>query len=248
LHQIGLGYALRSAVPVRDTSPTRATAKCSVSTQWHAYRMSRGRCECCERPNIELMVARVPNGLPSTPRFCGDCIRHLGDSPGRVKQRELDHLAVWRTELRTQLAARDALRTQQATSFQAEIDRLKHEMDSRPVRVVVENVDQQEVDAALTQKANAYNRRDVAMQALTRLHSRHYAVETRLVTVDFLTLSATSSRSWTGIRSCVTGKDQNSRARAGRSHMLPRGHPGIIDEVWESTSAAQDTRWRLSSG
>lgn len=110
----------------------------------------------------------------------------------------------------------------------------QEELDQRPVRVVAENLDQDAVNTA-HQRADAARRsRDWAYVDLARLHMLHFETSSG---------KCRCGKAWERCEEAVIldqskplrrwERAEHERRRAGDVHMLPPGHPGVVDARWD---------------
>lgn len=195
-----------------------------------------GGCICCHRTNAIFGPTRLPDGLPTSgaPAVCGRCTRHLGDHPTIVKKRELEHFELWAVDAAE--AAQETARQHAAAvgQVQERVDELLAELEARPVRVVVENPEQEKIDQAYQERQTAYAVRDRAFRVLSAVHLIHHDV------------GGDECSCGTPVRECPVAQEvdgnrafkgwerkQWERKRDGLPHLLPAGHPGVIDYRWE---------------
>lgn len=195
-----------------------------------------GACTCCHRTNAIFGPTRVPDGLPTSgaPAVCGRCTRHLGDHPTLVKKREKEHFELWAVDASE--AAEEAARQQEAAvaRVQSHVDELQAELQARPVRVVIENPGQEKIDQAYQDRQKAFALRDRAFRVLSAVHLLHHDV------------GGDECSCGTSLRECSVAQEvdgnhalkgwerkQWERKRDGLPHLLPAGHPGVIDYRWE---------------
>lgn len=175
---------------------------------------------------------RVPDGLPAANRVCGVCTKHLGQQPAVTAKRERQHFELWQEDHHDRLQTAGDAHRREVAALEATIAGLRRELDERPTRIVRENLDQQTVDHALGEKAKAYHSRDKAFQALSAVSLDHRAASggrcscgrrhpctTADVVAGVRALKGWERRQW-------------ERHRRYEAHMLPPGHPGVVDPRW----------------
>lgn len=195
-----------------------------------------GACTCCHRTNAIFGPTRIPDGLPTSraPSVCGRCTRHLGEHATIVKKREQEHFELWATDAAEEAEEAERQQVRAVASVQARVDELRAELDARPVRVVIENVDQPAMDKAFQERQQAYAMRDRAFRVLSAVHLLHHDV------------GGDECACGTSLRECPVAHEvdgnralkgwerrQWQRKRDGLSHQLPPAHPGVIDYRWE---------------
>lgn len=179
--------------------------------------------------------------------ICKGCLRHQGEAPSKLRQRDTDHRGLWRSELgvlREDLATSRATATERAAESRrllrvckAENETLRQSVreglsDASPGDVQAIMRDQVVKDAQ-DQRDAGYRARDRAYRALwavDELHHRESVHDTRcscgqastscrvLVAVE---LDVEDLRRWE--------RTQRERAREGKPHGLPHDHPNYRD-------------------
>ncbi|MFI0352835.1 hypothetical protein [Actinomadura sp. 9N407] len=196
-------------------------------------------CECCKNPNAIFQAPKVPDGLPArSTTLCGVCMRHWGDSPRLVKQRDIDHHGIWQDELE-QLKEHHADEVEELqaiiTDLRNEVRRKQELLDSRPTRIVEKNLDQETVDAALADQWRAYRARDWAFIRLCEVHVLHRDVGDGDCKCGKKISRCKEAGVVDGYRQLKTWEERELlRQRQGLSHKLPDDHPGVISHRWSS--------------
>lgn len=191
-------------------------------------------CRCCETPDAIYGPARAPDGLPTAAIVCGLCSKHQGSHEFDLKKKDRVHKEMWAESKREALEDLTETYDAKLAAKDAEIERLEHELASRPIQVVTENLDLAVVAEAHGKAQSAYRSRDSAFRQLTRVHMLHH--ETRAgfcrcgKPIDDCEIAALVE----GSRALRTWEWVNAeRRRKGQVHSLPRDHPGIVDARWD---------------
>ena len=189
-----------------------------------------GPCECCGRQNAILGPVRAPDGLPAANRICAICLRHLGDVASIARRREAQHAKMWAEDQREALEALEERHGRVLASLQQQVAQLQQTLDDRPERVVVQNLDLQEVRAAHDARDAAYRSRDTAYQALCELRLLHHETGDGQCRcgrrVDRCDVAGIVDR-YPALR--LWEDKQAEFLRRGLPHLLPDGHPAVLD-------------------
>jgi hypothetical protein len=141
---------------------------------------------------------------------------------------------MWREDKRETVDNATKQTQRKVAGLEETIRQLRSELEERPVQVVFKNLDQEDVDAAHEAARRAYRSRDRAFLDLTRVHMLHFetaAARCRcgksLEQCEEATIVDTSTalRGWE--------RNHNERRRRGDPHLLPQGHPGVVDARWD---------------
>lgn len=189
-----------------------------------------GPCECCRRQKAILGPVRAPNGLPAANRICAICLRHLGDTTSTARRREAQHAEMWAEDQRDALAAQADQHARVVTRLEEQARQLQQTLDDRPERVVVQNLDLQEVRAAQEARDAAFRSRDTAFQALSELRLLHHDTGEGQCRcgkrLDRCDVAAVVDR-YPALRAWE--EKQAEFLRRGLPHLLPNGHPAVLD-------------------
>lgn len=198
-------------------------------------------CRCCERPKAAYAERKVPHDLPAAQIVCDLCARHQGSHPSEQQRRDRLHIEMWQEEMREALEARDEKHSTEIARCHERMDELNQELSERPIQVVETNLDAEHIQQVETEADRAFRSRDQAYIRLARLHMLHYDVD------------GEKCRCGAGIDSCPVAavvdtfrglhfweRRQADRRRSNRDHLLPKGHPGVIDARWDPD---EDDRW-----
>ncbi|WP_131732751.1 hypothetical protein [Actinomadura formosensis] len=176
--------------------------------------------------------------MPAKASVCGICARHLGDSPTKVKRREAEHFEQWQydAQLVEEAHADEVDRLNIVIAdLQAAVERKQKELDSRPFRTVIENLDQATVDDALDRCDRAYRARDSTFSALSEVRLLHHDIgdgqcqcgrRVKICKIAVLVDGYRALEAWEA--------NQWRRKQHGLHHLLPMGHPGVINPRWSS--------------
>lgn len=220
LHELGCVTArsASSTVPGEYVSQLRHGPRESETTAGARERLrdqrpgeERGFCWCCQRDGLPLAPLKLPGGLPAanTPRKCRSCVDHTKSAPSEVVAKE-----------HRQMARTDAV-------LIAQIGELRSELENRPIKTVVQNLDQEVVDEAHRQCSAAMGSRDRAFRELLAIKLLHQARPDLSRCTCGLSLSACKTR--TLVDDFAPLRDweakQRERLRRGEQHYLPEGHP-----------------------
>ena len=105
-------------------------------------------CRCCELDDAIFGPQRSFNDLPMAAIVCGICSRHQRSLPVDLKRRDRDHREMWMESKRYSLEVAIDEHAREVAQLQSEIATLQEELDTRPVQVVVENLDLEVVSEA----------------------------------------------------------------------------------------------------
>lgn len=190
-------------------------------------------CECCWRSwDVAPRPVRTAGnsaGLPGAgPAVCADCTRHMGNDGSTAIRRDRQHVELWANTATALLEERDADHTREVARFQAEIAGRDKQLADRPERVVYQNLDQQTVWEAEEQRDHAFRSRDQAFRTLTEIRLLHREADggscrcgTRGCPVFEILGGYRALESWEA--------KQIERMKKGRDHLLPPGHPAVLD-------------------
>ena len=193
----------------------------------------RGRCECCLLVRAQLAPTKAPDGLPSTPRFCPDCLGHLSSSR-EAARRDRAHFELYAASADERVAEVERVRHVEATGFAERLALMQQELDERPVRVVTENLDKVEIDQALAERTAALRSRDWAFHDLSSIRLLHRPAGVKcscgLEVNSCRTLKYFVSSEGAHLDSWETS--QGKRVAQGLESRLPDGHPARYDRSW----------------
>lgn len=196
--------------------------------------LGSGPCRCCGLTDALFGPRRSFNNLPTAAIVCDLCAHHQGSHEADQSRRSRGHLEMWREHELHAIEQLTECHQDAVAALEGRLRAAQEELERRPVRVVNQNLDQEEVNAAHEAEEAAYRSRDWAYVDLARLHMLHFEASggkcrcgkawERCQEGAILDLSK-SLRRWE--------RAQADRQRRGDVHMLPQGHPGIVDARWD---------------
>jgi hypothetical protein len=194
----------------------------------------RGYCECCRLDGRYLADPKAPDGLPASTRICGLCIKHLGSGPSAVSRRDRQHQEIYAEEARYAIELADEAHAAEAERLQKRIQELEEELATRPVRIVTENLDLEHVQDAERQRDQAFRSRDTAFRALAEVHMLHFSRDSKRCSCGIAYIHCKVAQIVDQYEALARWeRRQAERRRQDLDHLLPPGHPGIIDATWE---------------
>lgn len=191
-------------------------------------------CKCCQLEDAIFGPQRSFNDLPMALIVCNLCSRHQRSLPADLIKRDREHCEMWAESKRYALEDLTERHEKEIARLEAHVETLQEELDNRPVQVVTENLDIEEVQQAHEDAETAYHKREHAFLQLTRIHMLHYeaqvgkcrcGIPTEECDVAWIVDNFRALKNWE--------HNQTARRRQGRDHMLPANHPGIIDARWD---------------
>jgi hypothetical protein len=144
-------------------------------------------------------------------------------------ERDRMHIDLWRSLSRAQ----EHDHSTQVERLQGRISELEQELRDRPKEIVERYVDRQELEDARAEANRAFRSRENAWQALCMIHLLHHEREPGRcrcgLRLDRCEIAQIVDR-YPGLEKWV--KEQYRRLQIGDDHMLPDGHPALIDPHW----------------
>jgi hypothetical protein len=171
-------------------------------------------CPCCRLNSVSVR------------RVCSGCELHQGNTGIKIQQRDRDHVTAWKRE-----QAKWGAQAQRATQrLEDELEKMRIELEARPIHVVHENLDAETVAEAESSRDAAYRSRDMTMQILCQvrlLHQERIQGEctcgksrSKCKTADIVTEFEALDKWET---------KQIKRMRQNLDHLLPDNHPAVLD-------------------
>lgn len=191
-------------------------------------------CRCCGLETALFGPPRMFNGLPAAAIVCDLCARHQGSHQSELRKRDRDHVEMWREDKREAVTALVERHERTVAGLQETIRELQTTLDERPVQVVYQNLDQEEVDQAHQHARRAYRSRDRAFLDLTRIHLLHFELSAGRCRCG-KPLDRCEEAAIVDTAKALRGREHHhaERRRQGKPHLLPHGHPGIVDARWD---------------
>jgi hypothetical protein len=202
-------------------------------------------CPCCKSANAQFARPKVPDGLPAKVTICGICTRHLGDGPRTRDQREREHFEQWQEDIELlkqrhadELAARDGL----VAELRTKIANLERELRTRPVQVVRENLDQQTVDQAKSDRDAAFRARDAAYRLVAEFRRLHHDTGKGMCLCRVagdkcpVTMILNAHR---GFLRWEAREWRTVRDHGRYASNLPPGHPALTNPRWSPPESPQ---------
>lgn len=205
------------------------------------FHLVSAECACCHVAYDYTFTSR------SDQVVCKGCRRHQGDTTAKLKQRDRDHVGLWRSELGlANEQSKRRLEQQQAviTAYRTEIDQLRgfvdelretlqNELRGAPDDRVLQWFAGVEVQEAHSQRDAAYRSRDHAFRALWAADRIHHHDRTRDERCS-CGRAAAACRELAAIEDAGESLDRWERAQIarleqGRDHGLPRDHPRVVE-------------------
>lgn len=198
-------------------------------------------CVCCNMPtwfNFKSASDHV---------VCKACLRHVGDTVGKLRLRDQDHRGLWASDvalLREQLSAERLGNAQKTTELEGQIRALNLVNEglqstvldgfSKAAPADVQSIlSSREVQTANDERDGAFRSRDRAMRVIWALDGLHHQQDRdeALCSCGSRYESCKVSDALEGIREQLYTWEsrQIERAEAGRPHGLPREHPKYRD-------------------
>jgi hypothetical protein len=144
-------------------------------------------------------------------------------------ERDRRHIELWRSLARVQRRDQDA----EAERLRRQILELEQELRDRPEKIVDRYVDRQELEHAKAEGDRAFRSRENAWQALCEVRLIHREGEPGRCRcgqrLDSCKIAQIVDR-YPGLEQWE--RDQYLRLRNGQNHMLPDGHPAVLDRHW----------------
>jgi hypothetical protein len=132
--------------------------------------------------------------------------------------------------------------------LQQRIRELEEELAARPVRIVTENLDLERVQEAERQRDQAYRSREMAFQALAEVHMLHFSRDSKRCSCGTAYVHCKIAQIVDQHPALMRWeRRQAERKRNGLDHLLPPGHPGVLDATWEPEPDLQSSPARASA-
>jgi hypothetical protein len=135
-----------------------------------------GYCSCCQADNAIFSPRKSVNGLPMASIVCDLCVRHQGSDPHDLKKAAAMHQQIWQEHERERIVGLTADYEARLRGRDADIAKLRSELDERPVHLVEKWVDADELEEAHEFAMRAYRSRDHAFRQLCLIHMNHHEV------------------------------------------------------------------------
>lgn len=157
---------LRSVGAYRGTFPKPVGAQ--------TYRSCMGYCRCCQVDNAIFSPRKPVNDLPMASIVCDICSRHQGSDVHDVKKAAAMHLQIWQEHERERVESLTHRYGAELRQRDAEIERLRQELNDRPVHVVEKWIEADVLEEAHESARRAYASRDHAFRQLCLIHMKHH--------------------------------------------------------------------------
>ena len=210
-------------------------------------------CKCCHCDAEFVFVSHSDHVI------CRSCVRHQGDTVAKLRQRDADHVGLWKSTIA--LAAEEAAEREQTLVDRAgsleeqlaqrrvELDDLretvKRGFDAAPLPAVEKWLQDQEVSTAYDARDSAYRSRDHAYRVLWSIDHQHHAQdddEQRCRCGVLLAKCGVAKLVEPVVGNLIKWEDtQIDRLRRGLECGLPREHP-----EWQRQPARPRRRYRAS--
>lgn len=213
---------------------------------YHLHRPVTAKCLCCHVGTEFTFTARSDHVI------CKGCVRHQGDTLAKAKQRDTDHVALWRSELdlamehHAEEIARllDVIsqRDQELATQRIEIQDLqavvRTGVESAPLGTVQHWWVDEQIANAVDQRDSAYRSRDHAYRALWAVDELHHEDDARdrycscgrrvdqCKVFDAIAPAVNALRKWE--------KNQMDRLHRDLPHGLPDEHPEVLKQCGSS--------------
>lgn len=204
------------------------------------HRPIRTECLCCHVEQEFTFRSQ------SDQVICKSCFRHQGDTITKARQRNTDHIGLWRSELAIAredhahevarlhgiVEQRDRELARQRTEIEDLRAVVRAGVESAPLATVEKWFADEQVVAATTQRDTAYRSRDQAYRALWAADRLHHEDETRdgycacghradrCKELDAIAPAANALIRWEN--------NQIERLRSGLPEGLPDEHPEVL--------------------
>jgi len=188
-----LARICRASSARKQPEPVRARARQDVDTgripsrhpfgrhrgahqvcRWQAYRVGVSYCRCCRVDNAIFSPPKQVNGLPMATIVCDLCIRHQGSDAHDLKKAADMHHKIWQEHERERVESLIDAWEAKLRERDAEVEKLRHDLDERPVQVIEKWVDADEVEEAKEFARRAYATREHAFRQLCLVHMNHH--------------------------------------------------------------------------
>ncbi len=190
-------------------------------------------CACCRRPWIEI----PGNGGFSPNRrdvsACTECIPHVEST----LQKNSDHITAWRAVVERH----DQAHAREVQQLNEQIESLRAELASRPEKVVLQYIDQNEMNEAKSEADRAFRSRDRAFRTLCLIRLDHRESENGRCRCGKRFDDCSEAQLVSNYQALVHWeKRQIARERQGLDHQLPHNHPALLDPRWNEWGDWQD--------
>lgn len=191
-------------------------------------------CKCCELQDAMFGPRKSPDGLPMDHGVCDLCSRHLGSHESKLRKKERDHREMWIESLRYTVETLTEQHAEELARRDEQEAALQEELVSRPVQVVIENLDIEVVKEAHRKAQGAYRSRDHAFRQLTMIHLQHFEAHAGQCRCGLPIDDCEIALIVDNYRALKTWEYINTeRRKRHQIHQLPKHHPGIIDARWD---------------
>lgn len=133
-----------------------------------------GYCRCCQVDNAIFSPRKPVNDLPMASIVCDICSRHQGSDVHDVKKAAAMHLQIWQEHERERVESLTHRYAAALRQRDAEIERLRQELNDRPVHVVEKWIEADVLEEAHESARRAYASRDHAFRQLCLIHMKHH--------------------------------------------------------------------------
>lgn len=209
----------------------------------HNYRLWEAvdaECACCQ------VVTRFVFKSSSDQVICKGCVRHQGDAPNKLRQRDYDHVQLWRSEvglinqahdavvaeLRAKLAERSQTIEILNTKVAEQRELLKAELRRAPEATVRAWFDSEAITAANAEVQKSYRSRNHALRAMWDVDRIHHVDEKRdgYCTCGEKDEVCPEWRALDPVRDMLYRWEEKElrRLEDGLDHGLPHHHPRVI--------------------
>ena len=132
-----------------------------------------GYCRCCQVDNAIFSPPKQFNGLPMASIVCDLCSKHQGSDVHDLKKAAAMHQQIWQEHERERVGGLTDEHEAKMRERDAKIERLRQELDDRPVQVVENWVDADVLEEAHEFAGRAYASREHAFRQLCLIHMNH---------------------------------------------------------------------------
>ena len=194
-------------------------------------------CLCCCIDAFPIIDVKAPDGLPTNQKICKVCSKHQGMDIRALEKKNREHTTMWHSHLRNKIAKLKVIHEDQIENLKIVIDQKNIELVERPTQILHENLDQDVVDKALSDKRIAWQQRDKAFGMLAQVKAWHRkGSDGKCWCSLFLTKCKTHSLVTVNQDLAKWEKDQYERFDRGDPHFLPANHPALTDNRWRPDS------------
>jgi hypothetical protein len=196
-------------------------------------------CLCCKSSNAQFgPPPKAPDGLPVKVTVCSICSKHLGHDERTAQRREKDHYDQYLYDLDEKERVLELKYEREIAALEARVRQLQDDLETRPTKIVHQNLDQEIVWAADIERQRAFTARDAAFRLLAQLRVLHHDTgrgtcscrkpvgrceETKVMD------SSTAYRRWEA--------REGEAHRKGYDTQLPPEHPFRTNPRWSQPAA-----------